>query len=173
MQEFFDECDLDEILSVMIVAAHETGRDLVIRVHPLEPVAYYRKRVGALLARDARTPTVSYSQGPGLDDVLCRAAVAVTFSSTVFLDCLRHGVPIVSFDWHDFSYRKQVELWGVFRFARDLAHLKLLIEDAVAGRLPPFKDNAAPFLAATPDAYPAGGTGASDETASPGLSHGS
>jgi hypothetical protein len=152
MQEFFDERDLDEILSVMITAAHETGRDLVIRVHPLEPVAYYRKRVGALLARVAGTPTVSYSQGPGLDDVLRRAAVAVTFSSTVFLDCLRHGVPIVSFDWHDFSYRKQVERWGVFRFARDLAHLKLLIEDAVAGRLLPFKDNAEPFLAATPDA---------------------
>ena len=76
----------------------------------------------------------------------------MTFSSTVFLDCLRHGVPIVSFDWHDFSYRNQIERWGAFRFARDLSHLGLLIRDAVAGRLSPFSRNAEPFLAASPAA---------------------
>ena len=150
-QEFYHESDLDEILRVLIAAASETGRELVIRVHPLERVAYYQKRVGNLLSRMPTGPQVSYSQGPGLDDVLSRATVAVTFSSTVFLDCLRHGVPIVSFDWHDFSYRNQIERWGAFRFARDLSHLGLLIRDAVAGRLSPFSKNAEPFLAASPD----------------------
>ena len=113
-QEFYHEGDLDEILRVLIEAAHETGRELVVRVHPREQVAYYRTRIGKLLSQMQTTPHVSYSQGLGLDDVLSRAIVAVTFSSTVFLDCLRHGVPILSFDWHDFSYRNQIERWGGF-----------------------------------------------------------
>ncbi len=147
--EFLDENDLDEILSALIAAAAETGRELVIRVHPLELVAHYRQRVDGIVAGMAKSPAVSYSQGPGLDDVLARAAVAVTFGSTVFLDCLRHGVPIVGFGWHDFSYRKQIEQWGVFHFARDLSHLRSLIADAAGGRLPPFANDVEPFLAAT------------------------
>jgi hypothetical protein len=149
-QEFLDERDLDEILAVLVVAALEAGRELVIRVHPLEQVAYYRQRVGGILAGMPNAPATSYSQGPGLDDVLGRAAVAVTFSSTVFLDCLRHRVPILSFAWHDFSYRRQIEQWGVFRFAHDLVDLKLLIADGLAGRLNPFAKSAESFLAATP-----------------------
>jgi hypothetical protein len=148
-QEFYHKSDLDEILGVLIAAAHETGRELVIRVHPLERVAYYQTLAGNLLSRMPSGPQVSYSQGPGLDDVLSRATVAVTFSSTVFLDCLRHGVPILSFDWHEFSYRNQIERSGAFRFARDLSHLRMLIRDAVAGRLPPFSKNIEPFLAAS------------------------
>jgi hypothetical protein len=151
MQEFFNEGDLDEIITVLIAAACEAGRELVIRVHPLEQVADYRRRVGGILAGMAIAPAISYSQGPGLEDVLCPAAVAVTFSSTVFLDCLRHRVPIVSFAWHDFSYRTQVEQWGVFRFAHDLVDLKLLIADGLAGRLKPFAKSTEPFLAATPE----------------------
>jgi hypothetical protein len=151
LQEFFHEIDLDEILDVVAAVAHEGGRELVIRVHPLEQVDHYRARIDALRSRASTGPAVSYSQGPGLDDVLRRAAVAVTYSSTVFLDCLRHRVPIVSFDWHDFSYRKQIERWGVFHFSRDLAHLGRLVGDAVAGRLAPYAREAEPFLAATPD----------------------
>ena len=151
-QQFYAESDLDEILGVLIAAAYETGRELVIRVHPLERVAYYRARAGHLLARMSPAAQVSYSQGPGLDELMRRAIVAVTFSSAVFLDCLLHGVPIVSFDWHDFSYRTQIERWGAFHFARDLSHLGMLIRDAVAGRLLPFSKNAEPFLAASPAA---------------------
>ena len=147
MQECYHESDLDEILRVLVAAAHETGRELVIRVHPLEQVAYYRTRVRDLLTTMPTTPLVTYSQGPGLDDVLGRAAVALMFNSTVFLDCLGHRVPIVSFNWHDFSYRGQIERWSVFRFARDLAHLGALIRDAVAGRLAAFALDAEPFLA--------------------------
>src|SRR5208283_4634491 len=44
-QEFYHEVDLDEILGVLIMAAHETGRELVIRVHPLEQPTYYQTRV--------------------------------------------------------------------------------------------------------------------------------
>jgi len=151
LQEFLHESDLSEILGVLAAVARDTGRELVIRVHPLEQVDDYRARIDELKSGMSTVPVISYSQGPGLDDVLRRAAVAVTYSSTVFLDCLRHGVPIVSFDWHDFSYRRQLEQWGVFHFARDLADLGLLVRDAAAGRLAPYAREAEPFLAATPE----------------------
>ncbi|MFO1316187.1 MAG: hypothetical protein U1F58_11345 [Burkholderiales bacterium] len=157
LQEFLDGRDLDAILAVLVAAAKEAGRELVIRVHPLEQVAHYRTRVRGLLEGMSAAPEVSYSQGPGLDDVLGRAAVAVTLSSTVFLDCLRHRVPIVSFAWHDFSFRAQIERWGVFRFAPDLSQLKQLVADAIDGRLAPYAKSTEPFLAATPaDALRAG-----------------
>jgi len=61
-----------------------------------------------------------------LDSLLANTAVAVTYSSTVFLDCLRHGIPIISFDWHDFAYKSLIEEHNVFHFARDLADLESL-----------------------------------------------
>jgi hypothetical protein len=100
-----------------------------------------------LAHQDMPPVPVTYSQGPGLDDVLERAAVAVTFSSTAFLDCLRHRVPIVSFGWHDFSYKHQLEEYGVFHFCDNLADLRQLIRLALQGELPEYSASVAPFLA--------------------------
>jgi hypothetical protein len=94
---------------------------------------------------------VTYSQGPGLDDLLARSAVAVTFCSTVFLDCLRYRVPIISFGWHDFSYKRQIEEYGVFHFCNSLGDLERLIGLALCGNLLEFSASAAPFLANTTD----------------------
>lgn len=151
LQPFFDERELDQILAAILDVACETRRKLVVRVHPLEQVSYYRTRVEAVSARLPTAPIVSYSQGPGLCALLGRAAIAITFNSTVFLDCIQMGVPIVSFAWHDFSFRRQIEPWGVFHFARDLAHLRSLIREAVAGRLTVYEQSIEEFIAQTTD----------------------
>ena len=75
-----------------------------------------------------------------MDFVLANTAVAVTYSSTVFLDCLRRGIPIISFGWHDFAYKSLIEQHNVFHFARDLADLENLVEKALNGELPVSKD---------------------------------
>ena len=69
------------------------------------------------------------------------------YSSTAFLDCLRHSVPIVSFGWHDFSYKKNLERYQVFYFAENLQQLHSLVNDGVVGLLAPFRGNLVPFLA--------------------------
>jgi hypothetical protein len=129
------ESDLYEIVERLLRVSVATRRTLVVRVHPMEPVGYYRAIVGRISAELKLTPDVEYSQGPGLDAVLVSTAVAVTYSSTVFLDCLRLGIPIVSFDWHDFAYKSLVEQHGVFHFAHDLAELESLVERATRGAL--------------------------------------
>jgi len=152
MQEYWNESDLDDILLALLAACREGRADLVIRVHPMEQVGTYESVVQRLAALGGEEVKVSYSQGAGLDDLLQRSSVAVTFSSTAFLDCLRHGVPIVSFGWHDFSYKRQIAEYGVFHFCESLAELGQLVQKVLQGELPAFASSTAPFLANTPEA---------------------
>lgn len=148
---FLHTTDLDDILRAVLAVATEVGRELIIRVHPTEEVGLYERKISQWIQTGGLQATVTYSQGAGLDDLLGRAAVAVTYCSTVFLDCLRHRVPIVSFDWHDFSYKRQIEAHGVFHFANDLAGLSRLIERSLQGDLPAYAQSTKPFLADTSD----------------------
>jgi hypothetical protein len=149
MQEFWSDADLDDILRSLVAAAAAERAELVIRVHPLERVAEYQVRLDKLRGGQRGGADVTFSQGPGLQSVLVRAAVAVTYYSTVFLDCIRQRVPIVSLDWHHFSYKRQIEEHDVFHFAKSLAHLQQLVTEALHGSLPAYRGTIEPFLANT------------------------
>ena len=82
---------------------------------------------------------------------LSQAAAAVTFCSTAFLDCLRLRVPVISFGWHDFSFKRQIETRQVFHFAPSLDGLRRLVQRALQGELPAFNGATQPFLDATPE----------------------
>lgn len=142
--------DLRDILRTLMLCAQSSKRELIVRVHPLEKVGLYRDHVADIAQREKIDARVTYSQGAGLEDVIKRAAVAVTYSSTAFLDCLRLNVPIVSFGWHDFAYKEQIADRQVFNFASDLEELRNLVLAAIAGRLRPFSGNDSDFLAPTP-----------------------
>ncbi|MGE5112258.1 MAG: hypothetical protein ACM3JB_15445 [Acidobacteriaceae bacterium] len=128
--------DLEDILRALLVSAVETKRPLVIRVHPLDSVFHYRELVKRLLEQTNLRPEVLYSQGPGLEEALRNSSVAVLHFSTVFLDCIRLGIPIVSFDWHSFPFKEQYKDQGIFQFAGDLANLKRLVALGTSGSLP-------------------------------------
>ena len=147
--EFWQEKDLDEILCVLLRAVEESQKELVIRVHPLESLSEYRGRVDRLARVAKRRARVRLSQGPGLERDLARAAAVLTYWSTVFLDCVRDQIPIISFGWHDFSFKPGIERNGVFHFARDLADLERLATIALRGQLPAFSGRVEPFLAAS------------------------
>jgi hypothetical protein len=150
MQEYWPSADLDDILRTLLHAAFETNAKLIIRVHPLESLGTYKAKVRKLSSRSATLAEVTFSQGASLDPILERSAVAVTFASTTFLDCLRLRVPVVSFRWHDFSVRRQIEEHGVFHFVESLAELRQIVQRAIHGDLPPFSGDIGPFLASTP-----------------------
>ncbi len=153
MQEFWNETDLDDIIRVLVGTAAAQRVELIIRVHPLERVAEYQVRLEKLFGRALDGVEVTFSQGSELHSALSRAAVAVTYASTVFLDCIRQGVPIVSFDWHHFSYKRQIEKYGVFHFAQSLAHLRELLTEALGGSsLKGYIGTTEPFLANTSEA---------------------
>jgi hypothetical protein len=150
MQEFWPTADLDDILRTLLQATSETNAELIVRVHPLESLRAHKAKVREIGAVSATLAKVTFSQGASLDPILERSAVAVTFASTAFLDCLRHRVPVVSFRWHDFSLWRQLEERGVFHFAASLAELRRIVQRGIDGDLPPFAGDIEPFLASTP-----------------------
>jgi len=150
VQPLWAASGVNDILSDLLQCADERERELIVRVHPMEKMGDYRRRVGLLTSDRAPGAAVSFSQGGRMEDVLARSAVAVTFSSSAFLDCLRWQVPVVTFGWHDFEYRKAIAAQDVFHFARSRAELKRLVLSALDGKLPVFANSAEPFAAQMP-----------------------
>lgn len=127
--------DLRDILSSLLRVAETSRRPLIIRVHPMEKISWYERTIAELQKELGMHPAVVYSQGPGADDVLARSCVAVLYFSTMFLDCLRHGIPIVSFGWHWFPYMRQFEAEQILNFASDLRSFEALVEQGIEGKL--------------------------------------
>ena len=132
----FHREDLRDILRSLLIVAHSTHRRLMIRVHPNERISAYEQAVAELQQELCFEAEVGYSQGPGVEEVFARSCVAVLHFSTMFLDCLRHGIPIVSFGWHWFPNKRQFEEEGIFQFASDLRSLEDLVRQGIEGTLP-------------------------------------
>jgi len=147
--QLYHHDDRTDILRSLLKVSQSTGRKLVIRVHPLERIADYERAVAELQSQLGLHADVSYSQGPGVEEVLARTSVAVLHFSTMFLDCLRHGIPIVSFRWHWFPNQRAFEEEGVFNFAHDLRHFEDLIAKGIEGKLQPRSFGLEHFLAKT------------------------
>lgn len=139
--------DLRDILRSLLRVAHSTHRRLTIRVHPNEKISAYQQAVAALQQKPGVQAEVAYSQGPGADEVFARSCVAVLHFSTMFLDCLRHGIPIISFGWHWFPNKRQFEEEGIFQFASDLRSFESLVRQGIEGNLPLRRDGLEEFLA--------------------------
>lgn len=139
--------DLRDILRSLLRVADSTGRRLMIRVHPLEQISEYEQIVCQLQQEPNLRCDVGYSQGPGADEVFARSSVAVLHFSTMFLNCLRHGIPIVSFGWHWFPNQRQFEEEKIFQFASDLRNFEELVVQGTEGKLPVRRDGIEEFLA--------------------------
>ena len=135
-QALWHPADLDDIVGVAAQVASDCGQRLVMRIHPRDSAEPYKQALERVCSKRKLSPTVEFSQGPGLDEVIRESAVALLYFSTVFLDCLRLGTPIVSPGWHDFAFKDMAYKHGVFQFATDLKHLDKLLRDGLAHKLP-------------------------------------
>ncbi|HVO60300.1 MAG TPA: hypothetical protein VMT53_05160 [Terriglobales bacterium] len=145
----FHPAELREILTRLLRASDACRRCLIIRVHPSERISFYQQLVRELQDKSGVHADVAYSQGPGVEDVLARSCVAVLYFSTMFLDCLRHGIPVISFAWHWFPNKRHYEEENIFNFAKDLDHLEELVHKGIAGELSSRRHGLEAFLAAT------------------------
>ena len=143
----FHREDLRDILRSLLKVAHSTRRRLMIRVHPIEKISGYERAVAELQQELHLQAEVGYSQGPGADDVFARSCVAVLHFSTMFLDCLRHGIPIVSFGWHWFPNKRLFDEEKIFQFASDLRSFERLVLQGIEGNLPVRRAGLEQFLA--------------------------
>lgn len=129
--------DLASTLFATVKAAAESSIHLVIRVHPLERIVDYENRISALLAdTPLSNVNISYSQGMGLEAVLQKASAVVMFDSTVFLDCLKYNIPMISFNWYTAAFKQKLDHYDLFFNADNLQNLQELISLAALGLLP-------------------------------------
>lgn len=147
--EFYHREDLRQILHSLLRVANSAARPLLIRVHPMEKISAYQRKIGELQRELGLHAVVQYSQGPGVEEVLARSSVAALHFSTMFMDCLRHRIPIVSPGWHWFPNQGQFQEEGIFNFACDLQHFEVLLHEGIAGKLPVRKSGLEQFLAPT------------------------
>ena len=136
-----------EGLQVRRVEGKLRNLENMIRVHPLETISAYQQAIFELEQELGSKADVDYSQGPGVEEVLEQACVAVLHFSTMFLDCLRHDIPIVSFDWHWFPNKEQFEAEGIFNLASDLRSFEALVQQGIDGALPRRRSELQDFLA--------------------------
>lgn len=129
------EIDIESILVELIKTIAELPANLVIRVHPREKIINYKNKINKMMRSMTSTPKIIYSQGGDLDELLSGAAAVVMFASTLFLDCIKHQVPIISFNWHHFSFKHKLKSFPIFHFAEDLSNLRYLITQAIHGNL--------------------------------------
>ena len=124
------DVDFKSIFETLLHTVAEIGMQLIIRVHPMEKISTYKKQVKALSRDASHQRAITYSQYDPLDPLLKKAAAAVMFGSTVFMDCIRLNVPIISFAWYDFAIKNKISQYQIFNFAKDLADFKNLIHQA-------------------------------------------
>jgi len=144
---FFHLADLHDTLRSLLRVAKETNSRLAIRVHPMEKIATYEEMAAELQKELGLEVDVVFSQGPGVEELFTRSSVAVLYFSTMFMDCLRYQVPIVSFAWHWFPNTRAFQAEGIFNLARSLSHFEELVRSGVAGGLPQRSDGLEEFLA--------------------------
>jgi hypothetical protein len=118
----------------------EEGYSVNVRIHPSERLASWQshwRRAGA------DPSVVVFDKGSPIDRVIAETDVAIVYFSTVFLQCIRQGVPVVSLGWFPLMWRKQLEKRSAVFFADSIASARDYVlkgdytSPDAAGLLPP------------------------------------
>lgn len=115
----------EAIRTLSTIAA--AGVPVMIRPHPRDSVETWRRAI----ARWGIPSNLELDVGGSLDEVLGRTRVAVTVSSTVLLECLRHGIPVVSLDFFPVAWRGMLSREGALALGSSSQEAAALALDAV------------------------------------------
>ena len=122
MREMPIGVDFDSVIKMVLTAMIGSKKKLIIRVHPLERIEDYRNKIASFIGNDEPVE-IEYDQHTAIQKLLNISLAVIMLRSTVFLDCIQHEVPIISFDWHDHWFKKKISQHGVFYFAKNLKDL--------------------------------------------------
>ncbi len=94
--------------------AEDTGRELVIKLHPMESVRERRRLVERV--EPERGAKIRLMSGPLSDELLQKAWFGITVLSSVAMDCAVRGVPCFLCNWLEYfscGYGEQFAKFGV------------------------------------------------------------
>ena len=97
-----------ELLPPLAALAEQTGRQLLLKLHPFESANHRRRLLNQLLGD--KSQDVEVVEGPTTADLLSRAWIGLTVQSTAVIDCALHGVTCFLCEWLEsgnFNYIQQ------------------------------------------------------------------
>ncbi|OGT39857.1 MAG: hypothetical protein A3E81_01675 [Gammaproteobacteria bacterium RIFCSPHIGHO2_12_FULL_36_30] len=146
---FYVETD-SQLLSIAREVA-VAGAKLIIRFHPLDHITLHRNHIKKLYKNNMIDVQVEYNYKENISDLLNGAAAAIMYFSTVFMDCVKSGIPVISYDWLHFPLKKHIAPHEIFNFAKNLQELRTLIRKALSSELLPSNIDKKLFLCETTD----------------------
>ncbi len=89
---------------------------------------------------------VRFDKAATLDSIMDETDIALMFFSTVYLNCMARGIPVVSLGWNPFFWREQFEREGLVQFARSIEEAYEMIQGReqlvlTAGLRPPIMES--------------------------------
>src|SRR5262249_48025480 len=121
--------------AIVVSRLHRRGFSATVRVHPRDRIVDWQAafaRAGSAVAAD-----IEFENAPPLEQVLAKTDVALMFSSTVFLDCVARGIPVVSLGWYPGQWRQALERTRAIQFARSIEQAVTLVESSADLRASP------------------------------------
>lgn len=146
-----DEDGVSRLLAIAQAVVAENAK-LIIRFHPLDQVGLHIQHINNFYKKHAIDIDIEYSYKGSVPSLLSGASAAIMFFSTVFMDCLSLNIPIISFQWIDFSLKDAIQKYEFFNFANNLSELRILVKRALSNELKPVYVNKKLFLAETNEA---------------------
>ena len=102
-----------ELIPALAELAAQSGRSLVIKLHPFEPQSERRALVEKVLPASLRATTRVMS-GPLTDGLLDQAWFGITILSTVTTECAFRGIPCFLCKWLEFWPYGYIDQYGKF-----------------------------------------------------------
>jgi hypothetical protein len=131
-----------ELLPPLCRLARESGRGVVLKLHPFESLSQRTSMVRNLLPQDD-IKRITVVDGPLSQQLLSNTWFGVTVESTTVLDCFVRGIPCFVCGWLTalpFGYVQQYERFGVAQILRSAKEL-----DGIPGVLPGLRNSPPPM----------------------------
>ena len=119
------EATLQEVSS-LIRDLVKQGYTILMRIHPSDQISLWRRSLEMVIGSVPQE--VQFSKGGSLDSVLQETDLALMFFSTVFLNCIASGIPVIGLGWYPHIWRKPLEKSGVIHFADSIPEVMRLVE---------------------------------------------
>jgi hypothetical protein len=113
-------------VSALVKDLVNNGYAVIMRLHPSDQIAPWRRALEEAIG--SITSEVRFSKEESLASVLQETDLAVMFFSTVFLNCVAGGIPVIGLGWYPHIWQKPLEQSGMVHFAASVGEVVALAD---------------------------------------------
>jgi len=108
-------------VSALVKDLLNNGYAVLMRLHPGDQITPWRRALEA--ATGSSSPEVRFSKEEPLASILQETDLAIMFFSTVFINCIASGIPVIGLGWYPHIWQGPLKQSGVVHFASSVAEV--------------------------------------------------